>query len=80
MELSAGAVLHAVDGPRPPVIGERAVIARMPIARRNDERHALGEPVDRTHDGVPVRHRERPAGAEVILDIDHDQSLHRSPI
>src|SRR5207248_5741578 len=62
--------------PRTALLGERLVIGRMPVARSDDEREPLSEPVDRIDDGIAVGYRKRPPGAEVVLDVDHDQALH----
>jgi len=55
---------------------ERAVIGRMPIARRDHEPEAIGDRVDRRRDFVPVLDGQRPAGREVVLEVDHEQSVH----
>jgi hypothetical protein len=52
----------------------------MPIARGDHEPGALGETVDRHNNCIAVRDGERAAGTEVVLDLDDDQRLHRSPI
>src|SRR5438105_14219599 len=49
----------------------------MPITSRDDERCSAGQPVDRLHDCVAIGHAKRAARAEVVLNINHDQSLHR---
>ena len=73
-------VLNAVHRPRPPAVGKRPVVGRVPVARRDDERRARGKPVDRLDDGVAVGHRQRSPGAEVVLYVDHEKSVHASRI
>ena len=46
---------------------------RMPVLRQHDMLEALRDTVDDRHDLAAVRHRQRPAGAEIVLDVDHQQ-------
>ena len=78
VELGAWRVAHAVHRPGSPLLGERAVVGRMPVARGDDQRRVRGQPVHGVDDLVTARDREGAAGAEVVLDIDDDQRLHRA--
>ena len=55
--------------------GERAVARRMPVLGQRDMSEALGETVDDRHHGIAVGHRERAAGAEIVLHIDDQQQI-----
>ena len=46
---------------------------RMPILREDHVLEAFGQRVDRRDHGIAVRHGERPAGEEVVLDVDDDE-------
>ncbi len=48
---------------------------RMPVLGQDDIGELSGEPVDRRDDRVAVRHRERPAGTEIVLHIDDHQNV-----
>lgn len=80
VQLRARRVPHTVHGPAPAVLGERAVVRRVPVARGDDERRAQDKIVDAVHDRVAVRDRKRTSGTEVVLDVDDDQYLHHAPI
>ena len=67
-----------VARPRARVVdGEAAVVRRMPVLRRHDERELRHERVGDGHDRVAVRHGERAAGHEVVLQVDEQQRAHR---
>ncbi len=53
--------------------GEAAVPGRVPVLRGHDQVEPVDEAVDDRHDGVAVRHGQRPAGQEVVLHVDDDQ-------
>ncbi len=76
MQLGARRVADAVHRPRPALGRERRMVRRMPVTRRDNVARLTRQAVDRLDYGVSIRHRERAAGAEVILDVDHDQSFH----
>ena len=38
-------------------------------------REAFGQTIDQRHHLVATRNRQRPAGTEVVLDIDHQQRI-----
>jgi 8-oxo-dGTP pyrophosphatase MutT (NUDIX family) len=76
MQLGARRVADAVHGPGAALGGERRMIRRMPVARRDDVARLTRQAVDRLDHGVSIRHRERAAGAEIVLDVNDDQSLH----
>ena len=80
MELRPVTPLDTVDGPHTALSRERAVIRRMPIARRHHERRLAGQPVHYLHDGVAVANRERSTGTEIVLHVDHDQRPHDTRI
>ena len=48
---------------------------RVPVLRDDDMREMAREAVDRRHDRVAVRRRERAAGAEIALRIGDDQNI-----
>lgn len=59
------------------ICGKAAVIGRMPVLRSNNKRE---QALDLVHNGnhpVPVRHRQRPTGNEVILNIYKDERFHK---
>ncbi len=59
------------------MIGRKAaVIARMPILRSHDEIELLLQTVHQRDDRITLPHRQRAAGAEVVLKIDKDQGGH----
>ena len=49
--------------------------ARMPVLRQDDMLEILHEFVDQRHDLVAARHRQRAAGAEVVLQVDDNKRL-----
>jgi hypothetical protein len=53
------------------------VIRRVPVARGHNELEAGvgGELVHALGDVVTLRHGERSAGGEVVLEVDYDQGL-----
>jgi hypothetical protein len=53
------------------------VAARVPVLRENDVLESLAETVDERDDLIPSVYCERAAGAEVVLDIDHQQDVSR---
>lgn len=55
---------------------EAAVIGRMPVLRGHHEVEVGQQPVHHRHDGVAIRHGERTAGEEVVLDVHEDERLH----
>jgi hypothetical protein len=89
VELGAGRALHAMVGPQrllaighrdvgeggTPLVagGEAGMTPRVPILRQHHMIESLDQPVDRPDDLVPLRHRQRTAGAEIVLDVDDDQ-------
>ena len=48
---------------------------RVPILRDDDMREPARQAVDRRHDRVTLRHRERAAGAEIALRVGDDQNI-----
>jgi len=83
VQLGTWRPLNAVTRPRSPLLAERAVVGRVPIARRDHEVEArfAGELVETIGDLVAARHRQRAARREVVLKVDDDERLssHRSP-
>ena len=75
VQLGARRAGDAVHRPRPALLGERAVVGRMPVARRDDEVvvAGAGEVVQPPGDRVAVRDRQRAARAEVVLEVDDDE-------
>ena len=65
VQLRPGRALDAVLRPRAALRDERAVVGRVPVARRDDEvvRAGAGELADPLGDRVAVAYRERSAGA-----------------
>ena len=55
--------------------GEGHMPRRVPILRDDDMRETARQAIDRRHDRVAVRHRERAAGAEIALRIGDDQHI-----
>jgi len=47
----------------------------MPVLREHHMREAFGQTIDQRHHLVAMRNRQRPAGTEVVLDIDHQQRI-----
>jgi hypothetical protein len=47
----------------------------MPILRQDHMAQAAGEPIDRRHDFVAFGDGKPAAGAEVVLDVDHQQDV-----
>ena len=80
MKLRPGRVTHAVDRPRTALRHKRAVVGRVPVARGDHEPGLGRHPVDRLDDRVPVGHRQRAPGTEVVLDVDDDQRPHNPRI
>ena len=88
MQLCPARSLNAVHGPDTgrvnalPAGGihlhafERAVVGRMPIAGCNHELESVRDRVDRSGDLVAALDRQRPAGSEVVLEVDDQQSVH----
>ncbi len=63
--------------------GEGDVAGRMPVLRNDDGLEILGDLIDDGHHGIAIGDCERPAGAKIVLDIDHQQGsfiLHGSNI
>ena len=76
VQLGARRALDAVLRPRPALGGERAVVGRMPVARRDDEvvLARAGELLDRARRSRRRRHGERAAGREVVLEVDDERA------
>jgi len=76
MKLRAVRLLRAMTGPRAAALAKAAMIARVPIARCDNERTTLGrrfDPVvEHRNDFVTARYRQSTARAKVILHIDND--------
>ena len=58
--------------------------ARVPVLGQDDMREFRRQPVDGGNDLVALRHGQRAAGTEIVLNIDDDQdilliALHRLP-
>lgn len=51
---------------------------RMPILRQDDMLEMRRQPVNPRHNFLAARHGQLSAGAEVILDIDHQQEIARA--
>src|SRR5207302_8710825 len=49
--------------------------ARVPVLGQDDMRETLGETVDRRHDLVALRHRQRAAGQKIVLQVDDQQNI-----
>ena len=49
--------------------------ARVPILGQHHVLEARGQAVDQRHDLVAARHRKAAAGAEIVLDVDHQQDV-----
>src|SRR4051812_24951900 len=77
VQLGARRSRDAVRRPRPALAFERAVVGGMPVARGHDEVEAprVDQLTQARADLVAARHRQRPAGHEVVLDVDDDQGL-----
>ena len=56
--------------------GERAVVGRMPVAGRHHEVEPVRDRVQRRADLVAALHGQRPAGREVVLEVDDQQRVH----
>ena len=55
--------------------GEAAVIGGVPVLGRDDEVEVARHPVGDRDGVVPVRDLQRPAGAEVVLEVHEDERL-----
>src|SRR5919205_2298081 len=77
MQLRAGAACDAVRRPRPALGGERPMLGRVPVARGDHEVEAaaVDQLVQPRGDLVALRHGERAAGREVVLEVDDHQRL-----
>ena len=91
MERRAVRALHTVIGPeRLRTVGclnnlirlgtwmrgcKRDVVGRMPVLREDDMRELLCNGVYDRHDLVCICNRERPSGAEVVLEIDDQENI-----
>ncbi len=49
--------------------------ARMPVLGQHHVAESRGHPVDDRHHLVAARHRQRAAGAEVVLHVHHDEDV-----
>jgi hypothetical protein len=49
--------------------------ARMPVLRQDDMSEFGSQPIDRGNDLVAMRHCERAAGTEIVLDIDDNEDV-----
>ena len=58
--------------------GKGKVPARMPVLGENHMREPLCQSIDERHDLVAARDRERAAGTEVVLNVDHQQNILRA--
>ena len=58
------------------------MVRRMPVLVRIQMLELMRKLVDDRHNFVAAGHRQRPAGAEIILNIDYDQSFfgHGCPV
>jgi hypothetical protein len=48
---------------------------RMPILRQHDVAEIVRKSVDDRDDLIAARHRQRAAGAEIVLYVDHDEDV-----
>ncbi len=80
VELGAGRPLDAVRRPRAALAIERPMVGRMPVARGHDERGLGGQLGHERDDLVAALHGQRAAGAEVVLEVDDEQRVHRSSV
>jgi hypothetical protein len=48
---------------------------RVPVLRQHDVTETACQAVDDRHHLVPARHRQRPAGTEIVLDVDDDENV-----
>jgi len=55
------------------LVGEAAVIGRVPVLRCHNKTEPLHESIGHGYDGVPVRNGEGSARHEVILKINDDE-------
>lgn len=76
VERGARRAPHAVHGPWTALLPEGPVIRWVPVTRGDDEREALRQGGERRDDGVAVGNRQRASGAEIVLHVHDDQSLH----
>jgi 8-oxo-dGTP pyrophosphatase MutT (NUDIX family) len=76
IELRARRVADAVLRPWTTLPGERLMVGRMPVARGHHIVGFPGHPVDRLDDSISVGHGQRSPGAEIVLQVDCDQTLH----
>ena len=49
--------------------------ARMPVLGQHHVAESCGHPVDDRHHLVAARHRQRAAGAEIVLHVHHDENV-----
>ena len=54
------------------------MVGGVPVLRGHDEIEARLQPVHDRDNRVSLRHRERAARHEVVLDINKDQNIHGS--
>ena len=55
--------------------GKTRMAMRVPVLRQDHVICPLDEPVHLRDDGITIGDSQRPAGAEIILDIDDDQGV-----
>ncbi|HEV2785520.1 MAG TPA: hypothetical protein VGV67_03970 [Solirubrobacteraceae bacterium] len=73
VQLGAVRAGDAVLGPGAALLGERAVVGGVRVARLDDHPGRLRGADERLDDGVAAGHRECAAGQEVVLDVDCDE-------
>jgi hypothetical protein len=62
------------------ICGKTAVIARMPILRRDDEIEAPLQFICNRNDLIAMRYRQGAARHKIVLKIDEDQRVHDAAI
>ncbi len=51
------------------------MVSGVPVLRQDDGLEVFHQRVDAGHDLVAIVHRQPPAGAEIILDINDDEGM-----
>lgn len=57
------------------VVGKGQVICRMPILGQDDDGKFIHQGIDAGEDQIAFGNGKQPAGAEIVLHVDHDQGL-----
>ena len=95
-EGGARGVLHAMDRPEDllqavefddvarllarVIGGEAAMVGRMPVLRCYDQVEVWLQPVHHGYHSISLRHRQRAAGNEIVLNIGKDESVHKTKL